>query len=197
MKITKISQQVKQKDRYSIYVDDKYAFSLSESALLDSGLASGQEIKSDQLEELKKTSGLDKAYFASLRYVAIRPRSQWEIQTYLKRKGLDPDAGEIIIRRLLNLGLLDDLAFARSWIANRRALKNVSKRRLRIELLQKRLPEAVISNALAEDEVDELDALRELAKKKQARYPDRQKLIQYLARQGFNYDDIKTVLDEL
>ncbi|OYW42535.1 hypothetical protein B7Z28_01460, partial [Candidatus Saccharibacteria bacterium 32-45-3] len=39
----------------------------------------------------------------------------------------------------------------------------------------------------------------ELAKiiaKKQPRYPDRQKLMQYLVRQGFSYDDVARALDD-
>ncbi|PID33490.1 hypothetical protein CR969_00415, partial [Candidatus Saccharibacteria bacterium] len=33
--------------------------------------------------------------------------------------------------------------------------------------------------------------------KKRARYPDEQKLIAYLARQGFNYDDIRSAISQL
>jgi NUDIX domain. len=54
MKITAITQQVKRTDRYSIFVDGKYAFSLSESGLLASGLAVGQELTPAELKKLKK-----------------------------------------------------------------------------------------------------------------------------------------------
>jgi len=196
MKITNIKQQVKRTDRYSIFVDNKYAFSLSESGLIQSGLASGQELETAELKQLKKAAGLDKAYNQALRYVAMRPRSEWEIETYLQRKEVDKATAQEIIRRLRDLRLLSDLDFARAWVSNRRQLKSVSKRRLRLELKQKQVPEEVIDQALQEDETDERDALRALIAKKRARYPDRQKLIQYLARQGFNYDDIRSVLDE-
>ncbi len=196
MKITAIKQQVKRTDRYSIFVDDKYAFSLSESGLIDSRLASGQELTGAELKQLKKAAGLDKAYYNALRYVAMRQRSEWEIQTYLARKEVDPEAAAEIIERLKRARLVDDMAFAQSWIANRRTLKSTSKRRLRLELLQKHVPSDIIDEAMAEDPTDERQALRDLIAKKRRRYPDRQKLMQYLARQGFNYDDIKSVLDE-
>src|SRR6266540_2038471 len=86
MKITNITQQVKRPDRYSVYVDGRYSFSLSESALLDQRLASGQELAADQLATLKETSHNDKAYGNALRYAAMRPRSEWELRTYLRRK---------------------------------------------------------------------------------------------------------------
>jgi regulatory protein len=194
--ITAIKQQVKRRDRYSVFVDGKYAFSLSESGLIESRLASGQELDGGQLADLKKAAGLDKAYGNALRYVAMRQRSEWEMQDYFRRKGIDAEAGEQIITRLRGLRMLDDVSFARSWVANRRLLKATSKRRLRLELAQKRVPSDVIDQVLREDEADEQDTLRELVAKKQARYPDRQKFMQYLARQGVGFDDIKTVLSE-
>jgi regulatory protein len=196
MKITNIKQQVKRTDRYSIFVDGKYAFSLSESALLSERLASGQELDESRLRELKETSGTDKAYGNALRYVAMRPRSIWELKTYLQRKDVDEPVAESITDRLKSVGLLSDEDFARAWVANRRLLKSVSKRKLRLELQQKRVPEKIIDQALQEDEVDERQTLRQLVEKKRGRYPDQVKFMQYLARQGFGYDDIKSVLQE-
>jgi len=194
MKITAIKQQVKRTDRYSLFVDGVYAFSLSEGALVAQGLASGQELTGAELQALKKAAGLDKAYGNALRYVAMRPRSEWELHDYFRRKGIDDEAATQIADRLRGLGLLDDLDFARTWLANRRLLKATSKRRLRLELQQKRVPDDIISQVLTEDEADERSVLAELIAKKSARYPDRQKFMQYLARQGFGFDDIKAAL---
>lgn len=195
MKITSIKQQVKRADRYSVFVDGKYAFSLSETALLDQKLASGQELDTKQLEDLKETSGADKAYGNALRYAAMRLRSEWEMRTYLQRKQVEEPVAEDILTRLRRIGLLDDLVFAKAWVSNRHILKNTSRRKLQLELKQNRVPEGIIQQVLNEDEVDERDSLRQLVAKKQARYPDRIKFMQYLARQGFSYDDIKNVLD--
>lgn len=196
MKITAIKQQVKRQDRYSIFVDDAYAFSLSESGLIESRLASGQELDAARLADLKNMAGLDKAYGNALRYVVMRPRSEWELGQYFRRKQIDEAAAAHVIERLRELDLLNDLAFARTWVANRRLLKSTSKRRLILELKQKHVAEDVIRSVLEEDETDERDQLRALVDKKRARYPDNQKLMQYLARQGFGFDDIKTVLAE-
>lgn len=196
MKITAIKQQAKRTDRYSIFVDDVYSFSLSESGLIASGLASGRELTPAELKQLKKDAGLDKAYYNSLRYAAMRPRSEWEMQMYLKRKEADKATADEVVRRLRDLNMLSDLDFARSWIATRRLLKSTSKRRLRMELMQKHVPDEIIQQALGEDETDERQALRDLVAKKQRRYPDKQKFMRYLAGQGFSYDDIKSVLSE-
>ena len=80
MKITQISQQIKQQDRYSIYVDGKYAFSLSASALLESQLVRGQQLSEGELQNWKRQSSEDKISNQALRYAALRPHSRWEMQ---------------------------------------------------------------------------------------------------------------------
>lgn len=198
MKITSIKQQERLKGRYSIYVDDKYSFSLSADALLAEKLANGQEIDAQQLKAYKKLSADDKAYNLTLAYVARRLRSHWELTDYFRRKGYDEALSAEILNKLESLGLIDDLRFARAWVNDRRLLKAVSKRRLIQELRQKRIADDVIQRVIGEDETDERETLRELIerKRKQTKYHDNLKLMQYLARQGFNYDDIKSMLQK-
>jgi regulatory protein len=199
MKITQISQQIKQKDRYSIYVDDKYAFSLSAAALLESQLVRGCQLSDGELQSWKRQSSEDKISNQALRYAVLRPHSRWEIENYLKRKTISPALTQKILNKLTDISILDDLAFARSWVANRRLLRPTSKRKLQQELRAKRVDDEVIDQVLTEDETTEQDVLRELiAKKRQlSKYRvDDLKLMQYLANQGFNYGDIKNVLAE-
>jgi regulatory protein len=200
MKITAIKQQVKRADRYSVYVDDRYAFSLSESALLTSKIASGQEIDKQQLQDYKKLSQDDKSYGMALRYAAMRLRSEWEMTTYLRRKQVEEPVADSIMARLRKIGLLDDEAFATAWVENRRQLKPTSLRKLQQELKQKHVPDTIIQQVLRDDPSDERAVLRQMAEKKFkiARYQaEPEKLMAYLARQGFGYEDIKTVLAEL
>lgn len=196
MKVTKIEAQVKQKGRYSIFIDDKFAFGISELGLIESGLRIGQEFTSEEVENLKDTARIDKIYNLALGLIARRPRSRWELQDYLRRKEVDAIAAQEIIERLQSKGFVDDYDFAKKWVENRRLLKNISKRKLELELKTKRVASDAIDHALGEDEVDDYDVLvQEIEKKrKQSRYQDSQKLMQYLARQGYGYDDIKRAL---
>lgn len=196
MKISSIKQQVKRPDRYSIFVDGKYSFSLNESQLLNSGLKIGQEINKQELKEFKELSDFGKIYDKTLNLISFRPRSQWEIEFYLKRKKQPDEVIEKVTSKLKELGYLDDKKFAISWIENRRLLKPISLRKLNQELRQKRVPDYVISEVLKPDEETEQQALKELVSRKKHRYTDKLKFMQYLARQGFNYDDIKQVLED-
>lgn len=196
MKITAIKQQVKRADRYSVYLDGKYTFSLGESQLLDIGLKLGQEITSEELDKLHADSVYGKLYDRILNLLSIRPRSEWELRDYLKRKKAEPEIIDSLLNALSKLGYVDDEKFATRWLENRRLLKSVSKRKLQQELRQKRIEDTIITKVLQEDETDERETLRSIVEKKRSRYPDQLKLMQYLARQGFNYDDIKSALQE-
>jgi regulatory protein len=198
MKVTAIKRQVKRTDRYSVFVDGRYAFSLSDSALLESGLVNGQELDQARLEKLRRTSADDKLYNNALAYAALRPRSTWEMEQYLKRKKCPPGLSRKILNKLSAMGLTDDETFARSWVANRRLLKPMSRRKLQQELRAKRVPDPAITRALEEDGGNEQAVLAELVarKRKQSRYQDDRKLMQYLAGQGFDYGDIKDALTE-
>lgn len=196
MKITDIKQQVKRADRYSIYIDDKYSFSLSEAELLSQPLRIGQEFNKTEFDEVQASAVEDKAYMRSLDLLARRPRSVWEMEQYLKRKGYEHNTVDKILNKLNKRGLLDDKKFAESWVRDRRNLKSISKRRLLQELQQKKISNQIITEVLEQDEANEQDVLRTIVEKKrtQSRYQDQQKLIAYLLRQGFNYQDIKEVL---
>lgn len=196
MKITEIKAQVKTPGRFSIFVDGKYAFSLSDMTLIEEGLRVGQDLDTAAVGRLKQVSNDDKVYGQTLRYVAIRPHSEWEVRSYLQRKAASPTLVDHILGKLAKLGVVDDARFARAWVETRRLLRPTSRRKLQQELRAKHVSDVVIRQVLAEDGIDERVLLRELVAKKRARYPDKLKLMQYLARQGFGYEDIKTIVDE-
>ncbi|HVV66899.1 MAG TPA: RecX family transcriptional regulator [Candidatus Saccharimonadales bacterium] len=199
MKITAIKQQIKQKNRYSVFVDGRYEFSLGESALLESKLVGGEEITEGELRELKKLSEDDKIYNQALRYIALRPRSKWEITFYLeKKKKASPALTEIILNKLSIIDMLDDEKLAKAFVHDRRLLRPTSRRKLITELRKKHISEEIIEKAIGNEYEDEQAALKSAIEKarRQSKYQDTMKLMQYLSRQGFNYGDIKDALQE-
>lgn len=199
MKITQIKQQVKRADRYSIYLDGKYSFSLGEGELLKLGLHSGQELTEQELTSYRDEGDYGKWFDKTLNLLSYRQRSEWELRDYLKRKKAPEEHVEKILNKLSINGYVDDQQFAKRWVENRRLLKPTSRRKLMMELKQKHISPNIIDKALADDkeQIDEREILKELVEKKRARYPDKLKFMQYLARQGYNYDDIKSALNDL
>ena len=196
MRVTAIKAQVKNAGRVSIYIDEKYALSLTHNQLLESKIHNGKELSSEDVAELKRSSDYGKLLERTMSYVMIRPHSVLEVRDYLRRKKAEPDVAEKIITHLEIRGYLGDAAFARSWVRARQLTKPVSKRRLTSELLQKGVASELIEQAMSGEAYDEVSALQDIITKKrrQPRYQDEQKLMAYLARQGFGYDVIRAAL---
>ncbi len=196
MKITNIKKQEKLKDRYSIYVDGKYSFSLSEWQFNKHKFLVNQSISREDVDSLVKESQFGKLYELTIKWLALRPRSEFEINDYLKKKSDNASLRRDIREKLKEINQIDDLGFARAWVASRRSLKKASILRLKQELRQKKVDNDIISLVVEEDETTDTQTLESVVekKRKQTRYQDDQKLMAYLARQGFRYEDIKKAL---
>lgn len=197
MIISKISPAVKTPGRYNVFVDGAYTFSLDEVQLANLGLKKGQEIDEAELDKLKSESGFGKNYIRALDLISRRLRSDREIRDYAFRKQWTKENTERVIERLRVHGYLNDQRFAEAFVRSRANLRNYSKRRMMLELRKKGISSTIIEQVLADsDEFDELSALQNLIAKKRSHYDNEQKLIAYLARQGFSYDQIRTALSD-
>ncbi|MEP6710288.1 MAG: RecX family transcriptional regulator [Candidatus Saccharibacteria bacterium] len=214
MKITSISSQQKNNNRMNVMVDGKYRFSLDVFQVADLGIRVNKDYTDEELTELETESQFGKLYARALEYCLMRPHSAKEVRDYLYRKTRtvklrSKKTGELydkpgvstfittrVFDRLLEKGYIDDEKFARYWIENRNLTKGASSRKLTSELRSKGVEQMIISKFLSESDRSDDDEIMKIINKKRSRYPDEQKLIQYLARQGFGYDDIKTALSE-
>src|SRR5262249_30731633 len=91
---------------------------------------------------------------SALRLLAGRPRSAAEIGERLARGRVPKATIKAVVEGLAADGLLDDLAFARDWIARRTSRSQYGTRRIRVELRQKGVPAETIDRALSESGVD-------------------------------------------
>jgi regulatory protein len=160
----------------------------------------GRELSSEDVGEFQESAGKAKVYALALRYLSVRLRSVREMRDYLGRKGIEAADMDDAIDRLTLAGLLNDRQFAASWIANRQTLRPRSQRMLMQELMKKGLARDDIVEALADIEPEgELVALEELIEKKRRlpQYRESEKLMGYLARQGYGYDLIKRAIERL
>ncbi|MDB5167165.1 MAG: hypothetical protein JWN26_310 [Candidatus Saccharibacteria bacterium] len=209
MKITAIGIQARDKNRVNVSVDGKYRFSLDVFQLSDIGIRVGNEYTDDELIALEQESQFGKVYARALEYSLMRPHSAKEVRDYLYRKtrptrtksgemreGVSPEVTTRVFDRLVEKKYVNDLNFARYWVENRSLTKGASKRKLTAELRTKGVEQSIIETLLAESERTDEDELQKVILKKRSKYPDEQKLMAYLARQGFSYDDIKEALSK-
>ena len=197
MKITKIAKIGKQ-DKFAVFIDDKLNLFLSGQALLDSGFSVGTALSSDDLTKLSTRVLSDKFYSKSLKYISLRVRSEGELKQYLKRKGATSDQIAAIVKKLIKLDLINDDNFARAYIHDRMLVSPSSKRKITYELRKKQIAEEVIERSLSNDQISDLDSLARMIeiKRRQLKFRDDLKLMQYLVRIGFNYSDVKDALKQ-
>lgn len=213
-KITSISIQAKNQGRVNVSVDGVYRFSLDLFQVTELGLKVGKQFSEADIAALEQESTFGKLYARSLEYCLMRPHSAKEMRDYLWRKTRDSKyktrQGEIkdragvsteitnrVFDRLLSKGYIDDAKFARFWVENRSQRKGTSFRKLEAELRAKGIEGGVIREAMQQTSRDEKSELDKMIEKKASKYPDKQKLMAYLVRQGFSYDDVKTALEDL
>jgi regulatory protein len=148
---------------------------------------------------------------AAARFLEVRPRSVAEVRRRLRSAGYSAALVEGALVRLVELGFLDDAAFARAWVESRDRARPRGERALRVELRQKGVGREETDEALGErrdeaaarsgefdpdgDDVttaDEAAAERLLARRASqlGRVPDprvrRQRAYALLARNGFD-----------
>lgn len=207
MKITAITPQKKDPNRINVMVDGQYRFSLDIFQYADLGIKVGKDYTDEELTTLEQESVFGKVYARALEYCLMRPHSAREVREYLYRKtrdsrtktgevkkGISPDITDRVFDRLVEKGYIDDEKFTRYWVENRNMTKGTSQRKLQAELQAKGVDRTIIDRFLSVSvRTDEAEIMKIIAKKRK-RYPDDQKFMQYLARQGFSYDDIKRAL---
>ena len=213
MKITALSIQQKDPNRVNVMVDGKYRFSLDVYQLAHLGVRVDNEYSDKELAELETESQFGKLYARALEYCLMRPHRAREVRDYLYRKtrttmvksrrtgeikerlGVSMEMTVRVFDRLVEKGYIDDEKFTRFWVENRNQTKGVSRRKLQAELMAKGVSRSIIDRALLNSNRTDYAELMKVIAKKRSRYLDEQKLMQYLARQGFSYDDIKHALD--
>ena len=207
MKITGITSQTKNDNRVNVMVDGVYRFSLDIFQLSDLGIRIGKEYTEEELVELESESQFGKLYARTLEYCLMRPHSAKEVRDYLYKKtrdtrtktggikkGVPVEITERVFARLADKGYIDDEKFARFWVENRNTTKGSSRRKIIAELRAKGVESSLVERLWEDSERSDENELQKIIAKKRNRYPDDQKFMQYLARQGFSYDDIKSAL---
>lgn len=96
-----------------------------------------------------------------------RARSRQELSDKLAGKGVPDDVAARVLDRFADVGLVDDAAFAATWVSQRQSSKGLARRALAQELRRKGVDDEVAREAL--DEIDpeqEREAARVLVRKK-------------------------------
>jgi len=200
MQITAMEKQ-RRRRRANVYLDGRYAFSLSLALVAQAGLHEGDALSPHQVDALRQADVRHQAQGAALRLLAYRPRSEAEMRQRLARRDLPEEVVQETIARLREQGLLSDAAFARFWVETRDQNSPRGRRLLWQELSVKGIEREVARQAIAA--VAEEDAALRAAQKKARHlqgqdYPIfRRRLGDFLLRRGFPYPTVRTTVERL
>ena len=94
-------------------------------------------------------------------------RSRKELRDRLAKKDVPPELAERLLDRFTEVGLVDDEAFARSWVESRQRSRGLARRALAQELRRKGVDDETARTALDDlDPGQEQEAARQLVRKK-------------------------------
>jgi regulatory protein len=139
--------------------------------------------------------------------LAFRARASRELRVALLKKGEPEPYVDAAIERLSSLGLLNDADYARQFARGKMTGPGLSRRRLQSELFRRGVAREVadeaIDEVLSDDAVDEEAIIERVAAKKLRTLSRldadtrRRRLYAFLARRGYDSDDIRRVLTKL
>jgi regulatory protein len=96
-----------------------------------------------------------------------RARSRADLEKKLAQRHVPADIATRLLDRFEEVGLVDDAAFAREWVAQRQEGRGLARRALAQELRRKGIDDDVAREALDDiDPTDELEAARTLVRRK-------------------------------
>ncbi|HEX8244041.1 MAG TPA: regulatory protein RecX, partial [Longimicrobium sp.] len=161
MKITAILPQQFHPERVNVFVDGEFRLGLAAELVLAEPLRVGDEVDEARLAALEAKDRGWKARDAALSLLSHRARSAAELTRRLRRKGYDDEVAEETVGRLGELGMVDDAAFAESFVRDRVRLRPQGRRRLASELRAKGVDaetaSAAIGEVMAREDASELD----------------------------------------
>lgn len=146
-------------------------------------------------------------YERALTLLEYRARSVDELRRKLIQKGAPKDEVEDVLRRLVEQKLLDDADFARQFARSKVMGAGASKLRITQELRRKGVAAEVAARAFdelgAEEGIDPSASIHRVAEKKWKTlgklddFTRRRRLYAFLARRGFNPDEIRSAMNAL
>lgn len=139
------------------------------------------------------------------KFLTYRSRSEKELKDYLRKKRFSDDTIRTVIKRVKEMGYVNDTKFARDW-ANYRKNQGKGSELIKMELRSKGIENDVISEIVSssyKSREEELKQIEEIAVRKMKKMGDippeklYNRLIGFLTRRGFPVDKIIQVVQSL
>jgi len=192
--------------RYSIVVDGATAGDLSLDAIERLDIHVGAVVSDHVVAEITRETQVLRVYDRAVSLLAAHARASKELERLLVKKGEPLALAKAAVAKLAAQGFLDDALFARQF-ARTKLAGGLSRRRMQAELARRGvardIADAAIEEIVVDDGVDEAGACERIAARKMRSMRDlphdvqRRRLYAFLARRGYELDDVRVVVDRL
>ncbi len=171
------------------------------------GLQRGQALGDERQVEILKANDRLRARQVLARYTALTVRSERQCRMALARRGFDEETIDEALAYGQARQWLDDAAFAGAFVRQRGRLRPSGPRKLRADLAGKGIGGAVADEAIeafGPDRDTQWTQARAEGRRRYAIWRERydrdklrRKLLNHLARQGYDGDMVVAIVDEL
>lgn len=171
---------------------------VTENEVLSFALYSGRKLDANEWTDLINASAVSSARALGARILGIRSLSRQELVKRLRDKGVADSNAEDAADWLEQIGVLDELEYAKS-VVRYYSGRDYGTKKLHQELKRRAIREAYWDAALAEQCEAENNIIHFLQIKLHGRVPEKRELKRItdtLARRGFRWDEIKAGLSQ-
>ena len=188
-KVTEIKQNVKNKNKVSIFADGEFLCSVTAQSVVKMRIKVGDEIDSQKLSDTLFESDCQTAFTKAVDSVCKSMKTQSQVQKYLFDKGFSSAVVQNTIQKMKEYRYVDDGEYVKSFVRTYQQTKG--KKRIVFELKQKGVEQEFIN--LVDDLIDDqkeyaLALAQKFAKGKQMDAKNVQKLYRHLATKGFDFE---------
>lgn len=143
----------------------------------------------------------EKAYNYAIKYLK-NIKTKKDVYDYLLRKGFTDEEASEVCDYIEEVGLVDDDLYVKFFVEDSFRIKNKGAKKIVFELKRKGVDDEKIEEALDKAKEMEYEALKDAYERKldatkseSDPYKRRTKIIRFLLSRGFDYSDIKDIVD--
>ena len=201
--ITEISVQKKNKNRCNIYIDNVFAFGVSNELIYKENLKIGMIIDEEKLKKIAYEENLINCKETALKIIERSYKTKKEMIKRLLEKGYALEEINETLKLLEEYNLINDESYAKAFINDR--TKTQGKQKIKYALKNKG-----VSDEIIEEELSKLDMEKEkenanilalkkysiLIKRESDKYKLKEKIIRFLISRGYDYEVAKDAVNE-
>lgn len=198
--ITKIEAQKNNKNRVNVFIDNEFMFSCSTELIYYHKLKIGKKLDIDNFNEILEEDNYIKAKEIALKYIERYFRSEKQVERKLVEKEFNIKTIEKAIMFLKEYKFIDDDKLCEMYVNDNK--NKFGKLKLKNNLMNKGINEELIQKYLTKVDSYEYDVTaKKLAEKKyeklikseSSKKAVNKKLGEYLLRQGFDFETVKSI----